>query len=91
MPPLALCGDNAAMIAWAGAERLGAGLAGGAQPPAGAAGGPGMMQSARARWPLGIAGQGAANRGNARMSRIAIIGAGAWGTALGDDGAPDRR
>ncbi|TCT11777.1 O-sialoglycoprotein endopeptidase [Tepidamorphus gemmatus] len=39
-PPLALCGDNAAMVAWAGAERLAAGLADGMDTPA------------RARWPL---------------------------------------
>lgn len=41
-PPAALCGDNAAMIAWAGIERLRAGLVGEdamAVPP-------------RARWPL---------------------------------------
>jgi N6-L-threonylcarbamoyladenine synthase len=40
VPPIALCGDNAAMIAWAGAERLAAGL----QHPA--------DFEARARWPL---------------------------------------
>jgi N6-L-threonylcarbamoyladenine synthase len=39
-PPLSLCTDNAAMIAWAGIEALRAGLA----PPAGFA--------ARPRWPL---------------------------------------
>ncbi len=39
-PPLKLCGDNAAMIAFAGAERLAAGL------------GDGMDVAARARWPL---------------------------------------
>ncbi|MFN0265071.1 tRNA (adenosine(37)-N6)-threonylcarbamoyltransferase complex transferase subunit TsaD [Tepidamorphus sp. 3E244] len=41
MPPLALCGDNAAMIAWAGAERL-------ALDPAPRD----MTEPARARWPL---------------------------------------
>ncbi|HEV7255190.1 MAG TPA: tRNA (adenosine(37)-N6)-threonylcarbamoyltransferase complex transferase subunit TsaD [Mesorhizobium sp.] len=41
-PPLQLCGDNAAMIAWAGAERLAAGLA-----PKGA-----MALAPRSRWPL---------------------------------------
>jgi N6-L-threonylcarbamoyladenine synthase len=40
VPPVALCGDNAAMIAWAGAERLARGLAT-----------PGAFE-ARARWPL---------------------------------------
>ncbi|MEL6299183.1 MAG: tRNA (adenosine(37)-N6)-threonylcarbamoyltransferase complex transferase subunit TsaD [Pseudomonadota bacterium] len=40
-PPLALCTDNGAMIAWAAAERLAAGLAD-----------DGMAVAARARWPL---------------------------------------
>jgi len=39
-PPLWLCTDNAAMIAWAGAERLAAGLTDDLDVPA------------RARWPL---------------------------------------
>ena len=39
-PPLALCGDNAAMVAWAGAERL---VRGHSDP---------LDVSARARWPL---------------------------------------
>ena len=39
-PPLWLCTDNAAMIAWAGAERFAAGLTDGLDVPA------------RARWPL---------------------------------------
>ncbi len=42
-PPLRLCTDNAAMIAWAGAERLAAGLA------------PDTELSARPRWPLDAA------------------------------------
>ena len=40
VPPPWLCTDNAAMIAWAGAERLAAGLVDGLDAPA------------RARWPL---------------------------------------
>ena len=39
-PPLALCGDNAAMVAWAGAERLARGQSDPLDVPA------------RARWPL---------------------------------------
>ena len=39
-PPASLCSDNAAMIAWAGAERLAAGLIDGLDAPG------------RARWPL---------------------------------------
>jgi N6-L-threonylcarbamoyladenine synthase len=40
VPPLALCTDNAAMVAWAGAERLALGLS------------DGLDVEARARWPL---------------------------------------
>jgi N6-L-threonylcarbamoyladenine synthase len=40
VPPAWLCTDNAAMIAWAGAERFAAGLTDGLDAPA------------RARWPL---------------------------------------
>jgi N6-L-threonylcarbamoyladenine synthase len=42
VPPVALCGDNAAMIAWTGAERLVRGLVDGLDAPA------------RPRWPLDV-------------------------------------
>jgi N6-L-threonylcarbamoyladenine synthase len=42
-PPLALCTDNAAMVAWAGVERLQLGLSDGLDAPA------------RPRWPLDAA------------------------------------
>ncbi|WP_445501154.1 tRNA (adenosine(37)-N6)-threonylcarbamoyltransferase complex transferase subunit TsaD [Microvirga sp. G4-2] len=44
-PPLALCGDNAAMISWAGLERMRLGLIDDINAPA------------RARWPLDTSGQ----------------------------------
>jgi N6-L-threonylcarbamoyladenine synthase len=76
-PPAALCTDNAAMIAWAGAERLAAGLHTDPDLPA------------RPRWPLDEAAEpmgGAGKRGAARMSgslqRVVVAGAGAFGTAL---------
>jgi N6-L-threonylcarbamoyladenine synthase len=43
VPPAALCTDNAAMVAWAGAERLALGLVDGLDAPV------------RARWPLDAA------------------------------------
>lgn len=42
VPPVALCGDNAAMVAWAGAERLALGLVDGLDAPV------------RPRWPLDV-------------------------------------
>ncbi len=52
-PPLALCTDNAAMVAWAGIERLGAGFR------------DGLDFMARPRWPLDaeLAGIGAGAKG----------------------------
>jgi N6-L-threonylcarbamoyladenine synthase len=41
-PPVALCGDNAAMVAWTGAVRLEQGLC------------DGLDFAARARWPLDV-------------------------------------
>jgi N6-L-threonylcarbamoyladenine synthase len=49
-PPLSLCGDNAAMIAWAGLERLRLGLVDDLSAPA------------RARWPLDTRGDEAGAR-----------------------------
>ena len=79
IPPPALCTDNGAMIAWAGAERMALGLTDTMDAPP------------RARWLLdanAAAPAGYANtpRGILTMMRpfnsVAVIGAGAWGTAL---------
>ena len=55
-PPAALCGDNAAMIAWAGAERLALGLA------------DSLDAEARPRWPL-AAGEAVGRWGGAKGAK----------------------
>ena len=65
-----LCTDNAAMIAWAGAERFAAGLTDPLDTPA------------RPRWPLDPVGRGGARRGGEGMTAVGVVGGGAWGTAL---------
>ena len=78
-PPPELCTDNGAMIAWAGCERLARGLT------------DTLDVAPRARWPLDgdrelrRATRSAPIRSVRAMTlriRIAVIGAGAWGTAL---------
>ncbi len=54
-PPVQYCTDNGAMIAWAGAERLAAGMA----PPIAEA----LALAPRARWPLAPPPEGAAHGG----------------------------
>ena len=80
VPPGWLCTDNAAMIGWAGAERFAAGLVDGLDVPA------------RARWPLDPDGRESQGRGGQGMSieRLAVIGGGAWGTALAQVAATGR-
>jgi N6-L-threonylcarbamoyladenine synthase len=51
VPPMALCTDNGAMVAWAGAERLALGAA------------DGLDFSAKARWPLDSADMGLTHAG----------------------------
>ena len=63
------CGDNGAMIAWAGLERLRLGLVDDISAPA------------RARWPLDSTRDEAGSQG-LMPAPIGIAGAGAWGTAL---------
>jgi N6-L-threonylcarbamoyladenine synthase len=57
MPPPALCSDNAAMIAWAGAERLALGIA------------DTLDASARPRWPLAAAADGPGRWGGAKGAK----------------------
>ena len=78
IPPPALCTDNGAMIAWAGAERMALGLTDTMDAPP------------RARWLLdanadGTNGLCQHQGGILAMpsdNTVAVIGAGAWGTAL---------
>ena len=81
IPPPALCTDNGAMIAWAGAERLALGMIDTLDAPP------------RARWLLDADAKAPAGFGNTRagfgrrfqmppFNSVAVIGAGAWGTAL---------
>ena len=72
VPPAKLCTDNAAMIAWAGAERLALGLTDGlgVAGPRPLAARPGAGPRLRLRQ---AGGQG---------MRIGVLGAGAWGAAL---------
>ena len=72
-PPLSLCTDNGAMIAWAGLERLKRG--------------PGRCARFRAAAALAArsesrAGARRRREGVSAMQRFGVIGGGAWGTAL---------
>ena len=76
-PPPELCTDNGAMIAWAGLERLRLGLTDRLDAPV------------RPRWPLDKRRARrptppAARQGGSRVKRLAVIGGGAWGTALAE-------
>ena len=77
-PPLWLCTDNAAMIAWAGAQRFDAGLTDALDAPARAA------LAARS-------GRGKGARRGGEGMKIGVIGGGAWGTALAQVAAARRR
>ena len=69
IPPPKLCTDNGAMVAWAGAERFALGAV------------DGLDFAARPRWPLDEKGM---TIGDGAMSRVSVIGGGAWGTALAE-------
>ena len=73
-PPLWLCTDNGAMIAWAGAERFAAGLTDGLDfvAPSALAIGPRRDSGPRCR------GEGMTNP----RYPVGVVGGGAWGTAL---------
>ena len=82
IPPPALCTDNGAMIAWAGAERMAIGLTDTMDAPPRAR----WLLDANAKAPAGYAKTRAAllaeSRRCPRTNRVGVIGAGAWGTAL---------
>ena len=78
-PPLELCTDNAAMIAWAGIERLRAGLADDRRHAFRAALALAARQRLGARCRLRPAGSQGMSGGSVS---VAVLGGGAWGTAL---------
>ena len=77
IPPPALCTDNGAMIAWAGAERMALGLTDTMDAPPRAR----WLLDANATAPAGYSNH-AQNSDMASFNSVAVIGAGSWGTAL---------